>query len=222
MSTCEFANPCASACDLICKFPSTTPQAAPHIACTKPARSLNTDLLVISHKTYAKHACNAHASHLRRECNTRNTCTSHLQHDVQHEHFYCELKGRTVLLCSFARELHMHCTGFHIDRTAWRALWAIRWSDACGVEANMAGQTPFPRIFEIEGQGVSSRPCWHSNSSVVFAQHCSSSSSSSPHIGQSVTSLSQLQKVIKISKKPKPKTYFPHHSFSNAGVYPNF
>ena len=112
----------------------------------------------------------------------------------------------------------MHCTGFHIDRTAWRALWAIRWSDACGVEANMAGQTPFPRIFEIEGQGVSSRPCWHSNSSVVFAQHCSSSSSSSPHIGQSVTSLSQLQKVIKISKKPKPKTYFPHHSFSNIQI----
>ena len=125
---------CASACDLICKFPSTTPQAAPHIACTKPARSLNTDLLVISHKTYAKHACNAHASHLRRECNTRNTCTSHLQHDVQHEHFYCELKGRTAALqfCAWAAHaLHgishwQNSMACPVGHTLERRLWS--WS----------------------------------------------------------------------------------------------
>ena len=47
----------------------------------------------------------------------------------------------------------MHCTGFHIDRTAWRALWAIRWSAACGVEANMAGQAPFPRTLKLRDKG---------------------------------------------------------------------
>ena len=117
----------------------------------------------ISHIRYAKHACNAHATHLQHKCNTRNTCTTRPLTAQRAKYFsMSEFKSRTAAL-----QLHVHCTGFHTSRTAWLGCSSI-----------------------VSTQGVSRCLCWHSNFSVIFAEHSSSSgsssSSSSPRIGQSI------------------------------------